>query len=138
MGMDRTRVPLLQFANDTTFFSKASLEHLPNGPNLKLILLVFGQLSRLKINLEKSTLFGINISQELLSRLASILDCRVSKWPLSYLGLPLGRNPKTKRFWDPVVDRISRRLDEWKNTFFSWGEKGEDNLNNSVMFVSYA
>ncbi|RVW35158.1 Transposon TX1 uncharacterized 149 kDa protein [Vitis vinifera] len=63
--------------NDTIFFSKASLEHLQN---LKIIFLVFGQVSGLKINLEKSTISG----------------------------LPLGGNPKTIGFWDPVVERISR------------------------------
>ena len=118
MGRDKTRVSLLQFANDTIFFSKASLEHLQN---LKLILLVFGQVSGLKINLEKSTISGINTRQELLSSLTSIFYCRVSEWLLSYLGLPLGGNPKTIGFWDPVVERISRRLDGWKKTFLSLG-----------------
>ena len=75
VGRDRTRVSLQQFTDDTIFFSKASQEHLQN---LKLILLVFGQVSGLKINLEKSTLLSINTSQELLSSLALILDCRVS------------------------------------------------------------
>ncbi|RVW51176.1 Tetratricopeptide repeat protein SKI3 [Vitis vinifera] len=79
VGRDRTRVSLLQFADDTIFFSKTSMEHLQN---LKIILLVFGQVSGLKINLEKNTISG----------------------------LPLGRNPKTISFWDPVVERISRRL----------------------------
>ncbi|KAL6343054.1 hypothetical protein AAG906_017866 [Vitis piasezkii] len=45
----------------------------------------------------------------------------VSKWPLSCLGLPLGGNPKTIGFWDPVVERISRRLDGWKKAFLSLG-----------------
>ena len=76
VGRDRTRVSLLQFADDTIFFSKASLEHLQN---LKLILLVFKQVSELKINFKKSTLSSINTSQEWLSSLALILDCRVSK-----------------------------------------------------------
>ena len=73
---DRTRVSLLQFADDTIFFSKASLEHLQN---LKIILLVFGQVSSLKINLEKNIISGINIEQELLSSLASVFYCRVSE-----------------------------------------------------------
>ncbi|RVX16267.1 putative mitochondrial protein [Vitis vinifera] len=42
VGRDRTRVSLLQFADDTIFFSKASLDLLQN---LKIILLVFGQVS---------------------------------------------------------------------------------------------
>ena len=59
VGKNRTRVSHLQFTDDTIFFSRASLEELQL---LKLILLVFGCLSRLRINLDKSTLFGINIS----------------------------------------------------------------------------
>ena len=108
VGRDGSRVSLLQFADVTIFFAKAC----PNSlQNLKLILLVFGQLSRLKINLKKSTLSWINVNQESLTCLASCLECRVSKWPLSYLGLSLGGNPLTISFWDPVVDRISRSLD---------------------------
>ena len=76
VGRDRTRVSLLRFANNTIFFSKASLEHLQN---LKIILLVFGQVSGLKINLEKNTILGINTRQELLSSLASVFYCRVSE-----------------------------------------------------------
>ena len=89
--------------------------------NLKIILLVFGQVSGLKINLEKSTISGINTRQELLSSLALVLDCRVSERHLSYLGLPLGGNPKTIGFWDLVVERISKRLDEWKKDYLSLG-----------------
>ncbi|KAL6335916.1 hypothetical protein AAG906_003541 [Vitis piasezkii] len=63
--------------NDTIFFSKAFLEHLQN---LKIILLVFGQVSGLKINLEKNTISGLS----------------------------LRGNPKTIGFWDPMVERISR------------------------------
>ena len=118
VGRDRTKVFLLQFADDTIFFSKASLEHLQN---LKIIFLVFGQVLGLKINLEKNTISGINTGQELLSSLALVFDYKVSEWPLSYLGLPLGGDPKTIGFWDPVVARILRRLDGWKNAFLSLG-----------------
>ena len=50
LGRDRIRVSHLQFANNTIFFSRASMEDLKN---LKLILLVFGKLLGLKINLGK-------------------------------------------------------------------------------------
>ena len=59
VGKNRTRVSHLQFMDDTIIFSRASLEELQL---LKLILLVFGCQSRLRINLDKSTLSGINIS----------------------------------------------------------------------------
>ena len=47
VGRNRTRVSILQFAEDTILFSKASLEH---SQNLKIILLVFGHVSGLKVN----------------------------------------------------------------------------------------
>ena len=98
-----------------SFFSRASLE------TLKLILLVFGRLPRLRINLNKRTLFYININQDQISRMALMLDCSVSDWPLTYLGLPLGGESKSSSFWDSVIDRVFRRLDEWKKYFLFLG-----------------
>ena len=51
----------------------------------------------------------------------AVLNCRVSKWPLSYLGLPLGGNLKSKVFWDSVVEKVARRLDGWKTPCLSLG-----------------
>ena len=73
-------------------------------------MLVFGQIYGLKVNLDKSERFGINLDQDHLSRLALMLDCKASNWPILYLGLPLGGNPKACSFWDPMIKRISRRL----------------------------
>ena len=75
----------------------------------------------MKVNLEKSFLLGINTNQEMVSRLASVLNCREAEWPLSYLGLPLGGNPKSKAFWDPVVEKVARRLGGWKKASLSIG-----------------
>ena len=59
VGRDRIIVSHLQFAKDTIFFSRASMEDLQN---LKLILLVYGNTSWLTIDLDKSTLSRINTS----------------------------------------------------------------------------
>ena len=45
---------------------------------LKIILLVFGQISGLKVNLDKSTLCSINLDQDYLTRLVFSLDCKAS------------------------------------------------------------
>ncbi|RVW36395.1 putative mitochondrial protein [Vitis vinifera] len=84
VGRNRTRVSLLQFADDTIFFSKASMEHLQN---LKIIILVFGQSVRVAFVLFRPS---------------------------------IGREPKTIGFWDPVVERISRRLDGKKDHLIRW------------------
>ncbi|RVW47872.1 Transposon TX1 uncharacterized 149 kDa protein [Vitis vinifera] len=87
------------------------------------LLLVFGQISGLKVNLDKRNLFGINLDQDHLSRLALMLDCKASNWPILYLGLPLRGNLKACGFWDPVIERISRRLDELQKAYLSFGGK---------------
>ena len=118
VGRNRTRVSHLQFANDTIFFSISCVEELQT---LKFILLVFRQIFELKVNLDKSNLFGINLDQDDLTRLALMLDCKASDWLVLYLGLHLGGNPKACGFWDPVIERISRILDGWKKAYLCLG-----------------
>ena len=65
----------LQFANDTIFFANSCTEELQTP---KSLLLVFGQISGLKVNLDKSNLFGINLDQNHLSRLGLLLECKAS------------------------------------------------------------
>ena len=98
----------LQFADDTILFANPREEELQT---LKSLLLVFGQISGLKVNLDKSNIYGINLDQNHLSRLVELLDCKASSWLILYLGLPLGGNPTACGFWDPVIERISRILD---------------------------
>ncbi|RVW69923.1 putative mitochondrial protein [Vitis vinifera] len=96
VGRDRTRVSLLQFADDTIFFSKASLDF------FKTLRLSFWFLGK------------------------------VSEWPLSYLGLPLGGNPKTIGFWDPVLlpslfkipVSIASKIEKMQRDFL-WSGAGE-------------
>lgn len=64
MERSRTKVTNLQFSN-IMFFSNARMEELRN---LKIILLIIGCISRLKINLDKSTLSRINMSQDQMAR----------------------------------------------------------------------
>ncbi|RVW68026.1 hypothetical protein CK203_064824 [Vitis vinifera] len=118
VGRNRTRASICNF-DDTIFFSNTREEELQT---LKSLLLVFGHISGLKVNLDKSSIYGINLDQAHLSRLAEMLDCKASGWPILYLGLPLGGNPKACGFWDPVIERISSRLDGWQKPTYPSGE----------------
>ena len=73
---------------------------------------MFGYISRLKVNIDKRNIYDINLEHNYLSRLVELLDCKAFGWPILYLGLPLGGNFKACGFWDLVIERISRRLDE--------------------------
>ena len=62
-----TRMSHLQFADDTIFFSSTREKDLQT---LKSVLLVFGHIFGLKVNLDKSNIYDINHEQNHLSRLA--------------------------------------------------------------------
>lgn len=58
-----------------------------------------------------------------------MLGCGVGSWPLTYLGLPLGGNPKAASFWNPVIERTEKRWESWKkaggiNEIFLWEGSG--------------
>ena len=50
-----------------------------------------------------------------------------------YLRLPLGGNPCSSLFWEPVVRKFWKRLDGWKRSFLSRG--GTLSLIESVLSV---
>ena len=53
--------------------------------------------------------------------LANILQCRVSSLPMIYLGMPLGTSYKTASIWNPILERMERKLSAWKHLYFSKG-----------------
>ena len=58
VGRNSTRVPYLQFTDDTIFFSNTCEKELQT---LKSLLLVFGHIYGFKVNFDKSNFFGIII-----------------------------------------------------------------------------
>lgn len=75
----------------------------------------------MKINLDKNVILGLNLEEDRLSRLVSVVGCTVGSWPVKYVGLPLGGNPLQTTFWDLVVSGVAKRLDGWKKAFLSKG-----------------
>ena len=51
--------------------------------------------------------------------LADSLDCRVGSLPLTYLGMPLGASYKAVAVWDPILEKMERRLAGWKKLYLS-------------------
>ncbi|RVW17671.1 Transposon TX1 uncharacterized 149 kDa protein [Vitis vinifera] len=106
---------------------------------LKSLLLVFGHISGLKVNLNKSSIYGINLDQAHLSRLAEMLDCKASGWPILYLGLPLGGNPKACGFWDQcyflslfkIPASVAAKIERLQRDFL-WSGVGEGKRDHLV------
>ena len=70
------------------------------------MLLLLEEVSRLKVNFNKSMLTGVNIRPTWLSKAALVLNCKIGTIPFMYLGLPIGGDSRKLSFWKPVVDRI--------------------------------
>lgn len=118
IGRDRVEVSHLQFADDTIFFLDDKEEY---WFNLFDLLDNFCSASGMKINNSKSSVLGINCSGPYLARLAADWGCEVGNWPMTYLGLPLGGNPRAIVFWELMIEQIETRLQKWKKAFLSKG-----------------
>jgi len=51
--------------------------------------------------------------------------------PFTYLGIPIGANPRRSQTWDPLITKCERKLARWKQRHLSFG--GRMNLINSVL-----
>ena len=58
---------------------------------------------------------------ENLSYLADILSCRIGALPMSYLGMPLGASFKAVGVWNPIIEKVERRLAGWQKLYLSKG-----------------
>jgi hypothetical protein len=59
------------------------------------------------------------------------LNCIRGGIPFKYLDLPVGANPRRMLTWDPLVDKIRKKLNSWGNRHISHG--GRVVLINSVL-----
>ncbi|GJY38763.1 reverse transcriptase domain, reverse transcriptase zinc-binding domain protein [Tanacetum coccineum] len=77
--------------------------------------------SGLKVNLDKSRLFGVGVPDSDVSLVASSLGCTHGILPLIYLGLPVGRRMRFSEGWEGIIDRFHDRLSLWKAKTLSVG-----------------
>lgn len=108
----------LQFADDTILFCNNDRVELAN---IKRILRCFQLMSGLKINFSKSSICGVKLCDQAVKELALVMGCKIEKLPIKYLGLPLGANPKRIKTWEPVLDRMTKKLNVWSRRFNSAG-----------------
>lgn len=94
------------FADDILIFVEDNEEYISN---LKMVLLLFEFASRLNINMNKSTIFPINVPANRANIIAESWGLRKDLLPTNYLGMPLGGNPSSINFWDNVLQKIQKK-----------------------------
>uniref|UniRef100_A0A251TXQ6 Putative RNA-directed DNA polymerase, eukaryota, Reverse transcriptase zinc-binding domain protein n=1 Tax=Helianthus annuus TaxID=4232 RepID=A0A251TXQ6_HELAN len=126
-----THGPLLShflYADDAVFVGEWSRE---NVLNLNRILRCFYLASGLRVNLKKSNLHAVGVSDVQLSDMASLLRCKAGVFPFKHLGLQVGANMNLVKNWRPVFDVFKKRLSAWKAKTLSFG--GRITLIKSVL-----
>lgn len=118
VGKDKVEISLIQYADDTLFVVEGSLE---NAVVLKRVLKLFEMVSGLKVNFEKSSVFGLNIEEGLLMGIAEELGCRVGARAIPYLGVKVGGRVNRKDAWVEVIEKIKKKLSGWNAKYISMG-----------------
>jgi Reverse transcriptase (RNA-dependent DNA polymerase) len=118
----------LQYADDTLLFLRAD-PHMVE--RLKWALLIFENISGLKINLSKSELVPLNLDPAQGQYLASLLNCYLRKLPIKYLDVNLHWKKPYKSDWQLLIDKFHKKLPQWKGNHLSLG--GRLVLLNSVL-----
>ncbi|XP_039041974.1 uncharacterized protein LOC120180759 [Hibiscus syriacus] len=108
----------IQFADDLLIFSEGDERQLKN---FYRVLKIFEVAAGLKLNLNKTKIFWINVEEERVRRWADAISCGWAGLPSTYLGLPLGFKRNSKSFWKPIVDKVNSHLDTWKGKLLSFG-----------------
>ena len=118
----------LLFADDTILFCDAEVEQVLH---IRLLILCFQAVTGLKVNVVKSEMAPIGEVNNV-HVLAEILGCRVGALPMNYLGMLLGASHKSPSIWNPILEKVNRKLAAWKKLYLSKG--GRLTLLKSTLF----
>nr|GEU61438.1 RNA-directed DNA polymerase, eukaryota, reverse transcriptase zinc-binding domain protein [Tanacetum cinerariifolium] len=72
----------------------------------------FYMASRIKINIAKSNVYGVGVSEENLEAMETLIRCLAGSLPFTYLGLPIGKNMKLTDSWCVKWENILAPLDK--------------------------
>ncbi|KAJ0433652.1 putative RNA-directed DNA polymerase [Helianthus annuus] len=92
-----------------------------NFNNLKRMLRIFYLCSGLRINIHKSTLYGMGVGSEDTKSMAACMGCKAGNIPFVYLGIKVGANMNRILSWEPVKEIFRSRLSKWKANVLSIG-----------------
>ncbi|GJS00247.1 reverse transcriptase domain, reverse transcriptase zinc-binding domain protein, partial [Tanacetum coccineum] len=118
IGTSDIPISHLQYADDTLIFGEWKES---NARNLMRIMECVKQASGLKINSNKTKLYGIEVHNEEVEGLANRIGCLAGKMSFTYHGIPIGVNMKKVDSWKVIMEKFKKRLGKWKTKMISCG-----------------
>ena len=106
----------LQFADDTLLFCEKDVKQLDR---LCTALFAFIYASGLKLNTSKSMLVGCHVDEHTFISTAGRYGWCRGAFPIIYLGMPLGGNPRRRIFWEPTLDKIRAKSRSYNSKYLS-------------------
>jgi len=88
--------------------------------SIRLALSCFQAFTSFKVNVGKSEIVPLGEVGNI-GVLANILHCRVGNLPMKYLGMSLGTPYKTASIWNPILEKMEKKLSGWKRLYLSKG-----------------
>ena len=107
----------LLFADDTILLCDATREQLLY---VRMVMIFFEAITSLKSNIGKNEIVPVGVVGNL-TTLASVLGCNVGRLPMMYLGMPLGAHFKDPSIWNPIIEKMEKKLFGWKCLYLSKG-----------------
>jgi hypothetical protein len=101
----------LQYVDDTLLFSTPENETLRN---LKGVLMIFEQVSGMRINFHKSEVIPLNLEEDVVNEISHILACPVGALPFRYLVVPLHFEKLKREDLQPILDKLIKRCAGWR------------------------
>ncbi|GJV27295.1 putative RNA-directed DNA polymerase, eukaryota, reverse transcriptase zinc-binding domain protein [Tanacetum coccineum] len=89
--------------------------------NIIWVFHVFYLASGLKININKSSIYGVGVSNEDVTSMDRASGCAYGSFPFLYLGLPIGSKMSRISNWQTLIDQFHMRLSSWKANLLSIG-----------------
>ncbi|GKC84144.1 RNA-directed DNA polymerase, eukaryota, partial [Tanacetum coccineum] len=118
LGGGLVKLSHMFFADDAVFVGQWCEN---NITTLTHVLECFHKVSGLRINMSKSKILGVHVDSTIVHRAALKLGCLVLKIPFMYLGTIVGGNMSRIDSWDVVVEKVKKRLSNWKMKTLSVG-----------------
>ena len=109
----------LLFVDDTLVLCDADLGQILF---LYLVLFWFEVVSGLKINMGKFELGPVGVVPNIVD-VVDVLGPKQGSFLMKYLGLLLGANVRDSSIWNPIIEKMERRLAGWKRLYLSKGGK---------------